>query len=127
MPLRSARVKDYMSGRLVTFNPDLSVDPALVEELCETVRAAGGDVHFVALTCDAETVRARLVSEDRGRFGKLRDVAVLEAAEASGEFEYPPLPEALITLDTKHMEPDVAAAAIAEALRRAGVVEVPGA
>ena len=106
---------------IFTFNPERSVDPALVDELCGLMRTAGGAVHFVALKCDEATVRARLASEGRRRFRKLRDLSLYDAAVAAGEFVWPALPEPLITLDTTHTEPDVAAAAIAEALRRAGV------
>jgi len=101
---------------IFTFNPENSVDPALIDELVALVRDAGGRVHFVELICSLDAIRARLVAEDRGRFEKLRDGALFEAARAAGAFEFPPLPAPLVRVDTSAQSPQEAADLILAAL-----------
>src|SRR5687767_11813558 len=52
-------------------------DAAHAERLNAQVAATGGSCHYVQLTCDRETLEARLVSEERSTAGKLASVAVL--------------------------------------------------
>lgn len=101
---------------IFTFNPEATVEPRLIEELHSTIERAGGRVLYVQLTCSRETILARLGSESRSAFGKMTDRSLYEAVERLGGFDFPPLPEPLLRLDTDHVTAEQAAARIALAL-----------
>lgn len=104
---------------IFTFHPEATVDPQLIGELCAIVANCGGRVHFVELGCPRRAILERLGNESRARFGKLTDRGLYEEIERSGAFEFPPLPEALLRIDTGQMTAELAADRIAEALRTA--------
>lgn len=104
---------------IFTFNPESTVDPGLIADLCESIRSAGGTVHFVRLTCSRETMLARLGNASRTAFGKLTDPGLFESIEAQGAFNFPDLPPALLVVDTDELDADAAAQVIAEARCRA--------
>jgi len=102
---------------IFTFHPEATVDPALVQELCAIVTAAGGRVHFIELSCDRERIVERLGGAGRTRFGKLTDAALYQRLEREGAFQFPRLPEPLLRVDTGAMAPDRTAQLIAAALQ----------
>ena len=104
---------------IFTFHPEATVDPAVIGELVDAVQSSGGRVHFVQLLCSPETVLLRLVETSRKKFGKLTDVRLYEALKSQGAFEFPPLPQPLLTVDTELLDADAAAHAIMQALAAA--------
>ncbi len=99
-----------------TFNPERTVDPALLTELHGIVEEARGQVHYVELRCSDEALEERLGNASRQAFGKLTDVDLFRALRQEGGFEFPPLPKALICIDTERTVPVQAADEIAAAL-----------
>jgi hypothetical protein len=101
---------------IFTFHPEASVEPSLLEELVGVVRLAGGRVFFVELTCSSNTVLRRLTEPSRRNFGKMIDPTLYQKLECEGAFAFPPLPEALLSIDTDRLTPDTAAREIFRAL-----------
>lgn len=99
-----------------TFNPEATVDPALIGRLQDVVEAAGGKVHYVELQCPESVVELRLADESRAAFGKLRDVSLYQSIRATGGFDFPPLPKPLLVVDTSTSSAEAAAGAIQQAL-----------
>ncbi len=106
---------------IFTFNPESPVDPALMEELAETISSASGRVFYVELVCSDEEVVRRIDSPSRHRFGKLTDATVYRAAKAQGRFEVPALPEALARIDTEAGTPQASSEMIVRALERVSI------
>jgi len=104
------------SSFIFTFNPEASVEPALITELQRTVQQGGGRIHFVELTCSVETVKSRIGNESRRKFLKLADPQLYSELLASGAFEFPPLPKPLLVINTEATSPDSAAEQIALAI-----------
>jgi len=104
---------------IFTFHPESSVDPGLIEELCNVVTTNNGKVHFVQLICSRETVLQRLGNSSRSKFGKMTDPDLYLSIERQGGFIFPSLPEPLLVIDTNQVMPDAAAEKIVEALRTA--------
>ncbi len=103
---------------IFTFTPEASVDRGLVDELTRIVEDAGGQVHFVALTCSREKILARLPNPDRSN--KLNDPRVYEEVERDGGFEFPPMPESSVSVDTAAVSPSEAVATIIGRVRGHG-------
>ena len=101
---------------IFTFNPEATVDPRLIQELHAIVERVGGRVFYVELICSRETILARLGNESRSAFGKMTDRGLYEDIERRGGFEFPPLPEPLLRIDTGQVTAEQAAARIADAL-----------
>ena len=99
---------------IFTFTPEASVNRELVDELIHIIEDSGGQVHFVELTCSREEILNRLPNPDRSN--KLNDPLVYEQVERDGGFEFQPMPEALVSVDTSAMNPSEAVAAIIEKL-----------
>lgn len=106
---------------IFTFNPEATVDPQLMEELRAIIGRAGGRVHYVELTCSREAILARLGNESRSAFGKLTDRGLYEDIERQGGFEFPPLPEPRLRIDTGRLTAEQATAKIADALGKEGL------
>ena len=104
---------------IFTFNPESTVDPALVAGLHSIIESAGGNVHYVHLVCSRDSILARMGDATRARFGKLTDPERFQAIEAQGGFDFPDLPDALVVVDTDSHDPGTAAALIAEAVEAA--------
>src|SRR3546814_12213567 len=62
---------------IFTFHPEASVAPDFPGRVVTLVDAAGGHVDFVALTCAAEAVAARLEAPSRRASGQLSSPALL--------------------------------------------------
>lgn len=99
-----------------TFNPEASVDPALIGRLQDIVESAGGKVHYIELRCAQEVVESRLNAQSRAAFGKLRDVEVYRSIAAAGGFDFPPLPRPLLMVDSAALSAEAAATAIQQSL-----------
>ena len=111
-----AEAANAQQSFIFTFHPEATVDPQLIQALVQIIESAGGQVYFVELRCSRAGILQRLGNESRGKFGKLMDSQLYAEIERQGGFDFPPLPEALITIDTERLSPTQAASAIAEAL-----------
>ncbi len=105
---------------IFTFHPEASVDPALIDQLTATVTDAAGRVHFVALTVSPDSLLGRLDNASRQQFGKLTDKALYKEIERAGGFDFPALPDPLLTVDTDQHSPDAAARLIRDRLLEVG-------
>jgi shikimate kinase len=76
--------------------------------MLEPVLAAGGTLWFVQLTCAREALLLRLQNDERRRLDKLVDVAGLEGFDLFASAPVGPQ----LCLDTTHLAPPAAAAAI---------------
>ena len=103
---------------IFTFNPEATVDPALIEQMCEAVYSQNGRVHFVELLCSESEVLKRLGNDSRRQFGKLVDADLYVEISRQGGFSFPPLPAPLLGIDTERCSADEAADQIASALAR---------
>ncbi len=103
---------------IFTFNPEVTVAPALVQDLVAIIEQSSGQVHFVELVCDDETILTRLNEPSRATFGKLVDADLYQRLKAAGQFDYPPLPAAMIAVDTAVQAPIESAALIADAYKK---------
>lgn len=101
---------------IFTFNPESTVAPGLIAELCAVVQSHGGKIHFVQLTCSRETILARLANASRAQFGKLTDPELFQEIEARGAFDFPALPQATVIVDTDRHDAETAARMIMEAV-----------
>lgn len=102
---------------IFTFHPEATVDPMLIRELQAAVESTRGKVLYVELACPRDVVLQRLGHESRASFGKLTDRRLYELIERDGGFEFPPLPEPLLRVETDRITPAQAADAIANSLR----------
>ena len=101
---------------IFTFHPEASVDPALIEDLCQSVYSRGGRVHFIELVCSRDTILQRLGEGNRSSFGKLTDAKLYRTIESEGGFDFPPLPKSLLVVNTDEIGPVDAAEKIASAV-----------
>jgi hypothetical protein len=115
---RSAFTEAAAAGRsfIFTFHPEASVAPALIGDLVQIIESAGGRVFFVELICSRQTILERIANSSRAQFGKLTDPELYKKIEAQGGFEFPPLPAALMTIDTDRTSARDAARQIVEAI-----------
>ncbi len=70
------------------------------------------------LRCADEAVERRIGNPSRAQFGKLTDPVVFRKIRSQGGFEFPPLPKALVCIDTENFTPEQSAEAIVNALGR---------
>lgn len=103
---------------IFTFHPEATVAPELIDELCDIVERKGGKVYFVELLCSTQDILERIGNFDRARFGKLTDANFYVELERRGMFNFPPLPNPLLKIDTTLLSPEEAAEDIAAALPR---------
>lgn len=101
---------------IFTFHPEASVDPSLIEELCESVQRHGGRVHFIELVCSRDRVLQRLGETSRSKFGKLTDAGLYRTLESEGAFNFPSLPAPLLVVNTDELEAATAATRITQAV-----------
>ena len=101
---------------IFTFHPEASVRPRFIDDAHGALTAGGGRVHFVELVCSEAGVEARLDSESRARFGKLRDLELYRQLRESGSFDFPAMPEPAVRVDTETLEPEASARRIVESL-----------
>ncbi len=99
---------------IFTFAPERTVRPTFVDEALRVVTEAGGQIHFVELTCALEELERRLDNPSRAQFGKLRDVELFRALRKDGMDAVPPLPSSGLSIDTVRTMPAEAARKICE-------------
>lgn len=98
-------------GLIFTFAAEATVADGFAGRAVETVESRGGEVVFIELTCDLETLRRRVGAPDRREFGKLADAALLDELLGDGTLyplEVPPASRQL-SLDTSALAPGEAA------------------
>jgi chloramphenicol 3-O-phosphotransferase len=101
---------------IFTFAPEPTVEDGFPERAASLIAVHGGETLFVRLTLARDIQEARLVEASRGEFRKLADVNLLRELRAGFEASEAKMPPADITIDTGAVEPDEAAARIAQAL-----------
>ena len=101
---------------IFTFQPEPSVSPGFAELVARLVTDAGGQCLFVALCLDLAGQRARIANADRGKFGKLRDVALLEQLHADFAACEAAMPASALEIDTAQVTPAEAAVRITSLL-----------
>ena len=108
--IRAAVAEDR--SLIFTFQPEFSVSPGFPADVAGIVGEADGQCLFVALRLDLAGQRARIANEDRGKFGKLRDVVLLE--QSHGDFKRceAAMPASALEIDTATTAPAEAAARI---------------
>jgi hypothetical protein len=98
-------------GLVFTFAAERTVADGFAERVVETLESRGGEVVFVELTCDRETLRRRVEASDRRDFGKLASAALLDELLGDGtlySLDVPPSSRRL-SLDTTVLAPGAAA------------------
>lgn len=101
---------------IFTFHPEASVRPSFIAAAQRVVGEFSGRIYFVELVCSEETVESRIDAPSRARFGKLRDVDFYRTLREQGAFEFPPLPEPLVRIDSDKTPAEDAARRIREVL-----------
>lgn len=101
---------------IFTFAPEPTVAPDFPARVAAMVRAAGGEVTFVALRLDPDEQERRIVSADRAAFGKLRSVELLRELRGGFAVSMAAMPAAAITIDSGTTMAEDAAAQIVEAV-----------
>ncbi|WP_223789137.1 hypothetical protein [Marinicella meishanensis] len=85
---------------IFTFNPENTVDPALLTAMVARITEQGGQVHFIELRCDEGPLLARMGAPSRQQFGKLTDSDLYQQLKAEGCFEFPRFCDPDLVLDT---------------------------
>jgi hypothetical protein len=101
---------------IFTFNPENTVEPALIDELVSYIDNAGGVVHYVELICADREIIQRIGNESRRKFGKLTDASIYKEFKKAGGFEFPPFPTPVISVDTEVTDAEIAAEKIVQVL-----------
>jgi chloramphenicol 3-O-phosphotransferase len=106
--------REGVNGVIFTFVYALRWDDGFVQDVKDIVERRGGQVFFVQLVCDRETLEGRVAEESRQRFRKIKDVEKLR--EVLGRHElFASIPfVSSLTIDTTHTSPDEAARRIIE-------------
>jgi len=100
-------------GLIFTFAPERTVRPGFVGQVVSEMEALRGKVLFVKLTCPDDVLEQRLGDEFRYKWNKLRSVGLYRHLRESGAFEFPPLPDSGLTIDTSVSTPPQSAQRIA--------------
>ena len=108
--------REGLPGLIFTFAPEATVRPEFIGNLVAAMKAEGGEVEFVELTCPMHELKQRLDSESRRQFKKLTSVELFEQLHAAGSLSDYPMPQPRISIDTSRCAPAEAARQIAEAL-----------
>src|SRR6185295_16731105 len=80
---------------IFTFNPERTVRERFVQDTIDTVKAAGGTVVFVELTCAETELESRMEDPSRKEFGKLASVEQYRGLKDAGAFQLAQLPSDL--------------------------------
>ncbi|HEY8290037.1 MAG TPA: shikimate kinase [Acetobacteraceae bacterium] len=99
---------------IFTFQPEPTVASDFPARVRRTVADAGGRTVFIRLTLSPEGQDARVSTPSRSAFGKLRSVDMLRALRLGFEAAEAAMPEPELTIDTAEIDPEAAAAVIAE-------------
>lgn len=106
------------SGRslIFTFAPEASVARDFPRRASDLVKAEGGDVTYIALAVNDTEQEARIGSQDRAEFGKLRSLELLREFRASMRGCEAMMPRPRLVIDTTSTTPSDAADAIVRVL-----------
>ena len=104
---------------IFTFNPEATVNSDFIDKTLATINSAGGTIRFIEVTCSEEVIESRIEDKSRASFGKLNSIDFYRQLRAEGAFEYPPLPEPFLTVDSGALSPLEAATAIQRGLSEA--------
>lgn len=99
---------------IFTFAPEKSVPVSFPGEVISAVQKYGGRVLFVKLDCPLAELENRMENASRAEFRKLRSVELWRALRAESSNDFPPLPDAGLTIDTSQMPPAEAAKRIVD-------------
>ena len=108
--------EERLDGVITTFTPERTVRHRFTGDLTATIAAAGGQTTFVELTCPDEELERRMENESRAEFGKIHSLVQYRRVRDSGGFEYLPIPNTSLTIDTSTMDPHESAGKIIDAL-----------
>lgn len=106
---------------IFTFQPEGSVAPDFADRVRQMVTKAGGTILFVYLTLSHEEQVQRVANADRGKFGKLRSVDLLQSLQANFEACERAMPPPDLTIDTGTTEPSESARRISALMRDRGL------
>jgi hypothetical protein len=112
-----AVLKARSPGTIMTFAPEKTVTDGFIPSLQKRVETGGGVLHLIELRCTPQELESRLGSEQRQRFGKLRDVEAYQKLDAAGAFDRPVMPAPELVVDTTEQTPLVSARMIAKHLK----------
>jgi len=102
---------------IFTFAPEGTVAPDFAERVNDTVEASGGQVLFVRLTVPREEQERRIGNIDRGDFGKLRSLELLQRLREQFDACEAGMPGPDLEIDTASARPPAAARTIADVFR----------
>lgn len=108
--------QEQLPGLIFTFTPERTVRPDFIGTLTAAVENKGGRVLSVKLTCPEQEIERRLGNESRAEFGKLRSLSLYHQLRDEGAFDFPPLPNSGLRIDTGKSNPKVAVNQIVEYL-----------
>jgi shikimate kinase len=106
---------------IFTFQPEGSVAPDFADRVRQTMTKAGGTILFVHLTLSFEEQVQRVANADRGKFGKLRSVDLLQSLQADFEACERAMPPPDLTIDTGTTAPAESARQIHALMRDRGL------
>ena len=106
--------QEQLPGLITTFTPENTVSPDFVDAVVTAIEGAGGKVLFVKLTCPEAELERRMENQSRAEFAKLRSLNIYRQLRDEGAFEFPPLPDSGLTIDTSKVDPDTSARLIIE-------------
>lgn len=112
-----AVLKARSPGTIMTFAPEATVTDGFIPSLQKRVETGGGVLHLIELRCTPQELESRLGSEQRQRFGKLRDVEAYQKLDSAGAFDRPVMPPPELVVDTTEQTPLVSARMIAKHLK----------
>jgi hypothetical protein len=104
---------------IFTFHPEASVRGDFPERVVSEIRSPKGEVLFVQLVCPESEIEKRIQNDSRSKYGKLRSLSAYRELRDAGAFEFPPLPEPVLQIDTGATSPGEAARQIASHLHGA--------
>lgn len=110
--------QDGRDGLIHTFCYAKDEDDAAVQSVIDIVESNGGEVCFVQLVCDEETVMQRVTNDSRKEFGKIADKELLKSILSRHELFNPIPMRASLQIDSRVISPQEAAKIIVNELKR---------
>ena len=106
--------QEQLPGLIFTFTPERTVRHEFIGKLAATVEKAEGEVLVVHLTCPEKELERRMENESRAEFGKLRLLELYRQLRDDGAFDFPPVPNTGLIVDTYKSDPSESASKIVE-------------
>lgn len=104
--------EELIPGVIFTFTPERTVHHGFIARLTETMHAAGAETIFIQLTCPEEELEGRMEHQSRFQYGKVHSLVQYRSLRDSGAFQYPPILDTRLTIDTSLTQPGEAAETI---------------